>query len=161
MKAALRNTLRAACVGGGLLLAALGCNDAGREGDVGEAVPLVTLVAISGQGAADGLDTTVSLTVLLQDRTGKAGSFFNQVLFTNYEVDFVLLSGGGPAPVAAAGLINGGYTAIGSSATLDLDVVASGTEPTGSIVAAAIRVNGRDTLGRPVSFEHLVIIEFT
>jgi hypothetical protein len=161
MRVALRNALRAACVGGFLLLAALGCNDVGKEGDIGEAVPLVTLVAISGEGAGDGLDTVVSLTVLLQDRTGKASSFFNQVLFTNYQVTFTLLAGGGPAPAAAAGRSNAGYTAVGGSATLDLAVVASGGEPAGSTVAADIRVNGQDLLGRPVAFEHRVIIEFS
>jgi hypothetical protein len=162
MTDALRNTLRAACVGGALLVAALGCNDIGREGDIAEAVPLVTDVAISGQGAADGLDTVVSLTVKIEDRTGGgASSFFNEVLFTDYEVTFTLLSGAGPAPAAVTGLINSGYVPMGGTITLDLEVVAEGSEPSGSSVAADIRVNGHDLLGRPVAFEHRVIIEFT
>lgn len=161
MRTARGNTLRAACVGGALLLAALGCNDVGQEGDIGEAVPLVTAVTIAGQGAADGLDTSVSLSVFLKDRTGNAGSFFNEVLFTDFQVVFTLLGGAGPAPLSGAGLINGGYTAIGGTATIDMQVVLSGTEPTGSTVAADIRVSGHDTLGRPVAFEHRVIILFT
>jgi hypothetical protein len=162
MRAASRNTLRAACAGGALLVAALGCNDIGREGDIGEAVPLVTAVSISGQGSADGSDTIVSLTVTLEDRTGGgASSFFNDVLFTDFEVTFTLLSGGGPEPPAVTGLINAGYVPVGGTTTLDLRVVAEGSEPSGSIVAADIRVNGHDVLGRPVAFEHQVIIEFT
>ncbi|MGH9748764.1 MAG: hypothetical protein ACRD5D_05060 [Candidatus Polarisedimenticolia bacterium] len=163
MKDPLKSTLRAACAGVALLLVALlpGCNDIGDDGDIAEAVPVVTAVAITGAGAADGLDTTVGLTVFLKDRTGgKAGSFFNEVIFTDYSVTFTLLSGGA-APANATGLINTGFTAVGSSVVLGLVVVLSGSEPAGSTVAADLHVTGHDVNGRPINLDHQVIIIFT
>lgn len=158
MNSVMGRTLRAAAVGVALLAAGVACNDLGNEGDRAEAVVLVTGSAVAGASAADGLNTSVTLSLTVEDRTGSAaGSFFNDVVFQSYSVVFT------PTLVVPdiTGVVNSGYVPIGSTASLALDVVTSGMEAAGSTVMANIGVAGQDVNGRPVTFSTLVAITFT
>jgi len=156
MKSVTGRTLRAAAVGLALVATGLACNDIGNEGDRAEAVVLVTAAGVAGEGVADGLNTSVTLSLTVEDRTGSAGSFFNDVVFLNYSVVF------SPTAIVpdVTGLVNSGYVPIGGTATLTLDLVASGAEAAGSTVVGTVSVNGQDVNGRPVSFSHPVAIAF-
>ncbi len=156
MKSVTGRALRAVALGLALVAAGVACNDIGNEGDRAEAVVLVTATSVAGEGVADGLDTSVTLSLTVEDRTGTAGSFFNDVVFLTYSVVF------SPTAIVpdVSGVVNSGYVPIGGTATLNLDIVASGSEVAGSAVVGTVTVDGRDVNGRPVSFSHPVIVTF-
>jgi hypothetical protein len=158
MKSVTGRTLRLAVLGVALLAAGAGCNDIGNEGDVAEAVVLVTGVSVAGAGAGDGLNTSVTLSLTVEDRTGGyAESFFNDVVFTVYSVVF------SPTLVVpdVTGAVNSGYVPVGGTATLTLDIVTSGMEAAGATVIGTVSVTGHDVNGRPVNFSHPVAVTFT
>ena len=165
MMKASRNTVYAALAVLVFALPGIGCNDIGEQGDNAEAVPEVTAVAVAGESLLlSATDVTVTLTVLIKDRTGTATSFFNDVTFTDYSVEYALVGGAGPVPPNVAGVVNSGFVAVGSSADLVLTMIAATvkTGPTppaaGTLVQGDVKVNGHDNLDRPVTFTHPVNI---
>ncbi len=156
MKSVTGRALRAVALGLVLVAAGVACNDIGNEGDRAEAVVLVTAVGVAGEGVGDGLNTSVTLSLTVEDRTGSAGSFFNDVVFLTYSVVF------SPTAIVpdVSGMVNSGYVSIGGTATLTLDIVASGSEAAGSTVVGTVNVEGRDVNGRPVNFSHPVGVTF-
>ena len=143
-----------------LLAGTVSCNDIGEDGSRAEAVPLVTSIGVAGLsvGAAD--DTTATLTVALEDRTGSATSFFNDVNFTAYSVVFT------PTAIAPdiVGVFNTGFCAAGTSCTLIVTLVAAADKaaiPAGTILFGELEVVGRDVRGHDVSFTATIGLAFT
>lgn len=156
-----RNTVYAALAALAFALPGIGCNDIGDQGDNAEAVPEVTAVAVAGESLASTADVTATLTVLVKDRTGTATSFFNDVTFTDYTVQYALVGGGGPVPPDVTGVINSGFTAVGSSTDLVLTMILAADKAgiaAGTLIQGDVKVNGHDNLDRPVTLTHPVNI---
>lgn len=145
-----------------LVLLGSGCNDVGEDGNSAEVAVLVKSVATAGLSVSLGGDTTATLTLSLNDRTGgSAGSFFNSVTFIAYQAAFTNLSGG-LVPASISGPINSGYTSLGDTALLTLVLIpAAAPKPAaGDVVVASVKVTGEDYLGRPFSFTTDVALQF-
>ncbi len=156
-----RNTVYAALAALAFALPGNGCNDIGEQGDNAEAVIEVTAVATAGTSLASTADVTATLTVLVKDRTGTATSFFNDVTFTDYTVQYALVGGGGPVPPDVTGVINSGFTAVGSSTDLVLTMILAADKAgiaAGTLIQGDVKVNGHDNLDRPVTLTHPVNI---
>ncbi len=154
-----RNTVYAALAVLAFALPGIGCNDIGEQADNAEAVPEVTAVAVAGESLASAADVTVTLTVIIKDRTGTATSFFNDVTFTDYSVEYALVGGAGPVPPNVAGVVNSGFVAVGSSADLVLTMILAADKAgiaAGTLLQGDVKVNGHDNLDRPVTFTHPV-----
>jgi len=156
-----RNTVYAALAVLAFALPGIGCNDIGDQGDNAEAVPVVTAVAMAGESLASAADVTVTLTVLIKDRTGTATSFFNDVTFTDYSIEYALVGGAGPVSPNVAGVVNSGFVAVGSSVALNLTMILAADKAgiaSGTLLQGDVKVNGHDNLDRPVTFTHPVNI---
>ena len=141
-----------------LMLPMVACNDHDNP-DNGEGVPRVIGVTNSGTSLAAVTEPVVSeVEVVIEDRSGSSGSFFNAVTFTNYTVDYF-----GVVPSITNGVINTAFIPVGSTGTLSLTVLSpadKGGFGVGSGLAGALHVDGQDLLGNPVSFDSALVIVF-
>ena len=142
-----------------LMLPMVGCNDHDNP-DNGEGVPVVLSTTFTGTSVAVLTDDVVAdLDVMIEDRSGSSGSFYNAVTFTNYTVEyFGVVANPGP------GVISTAFIPMGSSATLSLTVLpgaSKGGFGAGTALPGLLHVDGHDLLGNPVSFESALAIIFT
>ena len=158
-----KNRLAAIAAVALLLVATTSCNNIGDDADDGEAVPLVTSITFAGLSVAAADDTTATITVFLEDRTGgNAGSFFNDVNFTDYSATFTTSTV--PNKVGA---FNTTFCQIGASCVLTIDLVSAADKaliPPASLpvnLFAEVVVEGRDTRGHAVEFTATVAFQIT
>ncbi len=145
-----------------LLATTVACNQH-DDPDEGEAVIRVTAQAFTGVSlAAAAEDVAVKLSLSIEDRSGLSGSFFNDVIFTDYEVNFSIVA----PPTSGVGLISTVACPMGGTCELSL-VLITAAEKTGSGFAAGdtffatLIVSGQDLRGRPVTFDALVVVTLT
>jgi hypothetical protein len=128
------------------------CNDHDDASD-GEAVVEVTATTLTGNETA-GTAVFATLSLKLQDRSGIANSFFNDVLFTSYTVSST-------TAVDINGLITTNACPIGGTCELTLEVVGSGDSlGTGGVHHVVVQVQGMDLNGNPVSFTHQIAVSY-
>lgn len=144
-----------------LLATTVSCNQH-DDPDEGEAVIRITAQTSSGISlAAATEDVVVKLSLSIEDRSGLSTSFFNDVLFTDYEVAFTVAP-----PTSGTGLISTAACPMGGTCELSL-VMITAAEKTGSGFGAGdtffvdVLVSGQDLRGRPVTFNALVVITLT
>jgi hypothetical protein len=137
----------------------IACNDL-DDADSGEAVVEVTATTLAGNDLLVAEDVFATLTLSLQDRSGIANSFFNDVLFTSYTVSFTS-DGVAPVPATVNGLITTNACPIGGTCDLTLFMVAEGARGgSGTAQFGLVRVQGMDLNGNPVRFTHQVVIPY-
>ncbi len=135
------------------------CNDH-DDPDDGEVVVEVTATTLAGNDTAVAEDVFATLTLSLQDRSGIANSFFNDVLFTSYTVSF---NPNFPTPPLAisGGVITTNACPIGGTCDLTLFMVAEGERGgAGTAQVGIVQVQGMDLNGNPVTFTHQVVIPY-
>ena len=131
------------------------CNDF-DDADDGEVVVEVTATTLAGTDTAVGEDVFATLTLSLQDRSGIATSFFNDVLFTSYTVSFTTA----PPTDITTGVITTNACPIGGTCDLTLFMVDQGERVAGGTQVGIVRVQGMDLNGNPVNFTHQVVISY-
>ncbi len=133
-----------------LVLAAGSCN---RHDDpeTAEGVPVVSAITYNGVSVSDPTtDVVANLTVKIEDRNGNANTFFNEVTFTDYTVEYF-----GVVPNPPPGVISTGFIPVGSTGSLFLTVLPAADKAgfmAGQALLGRLQVNGHDLLGNPVSF---------
>ncbi len=140
-----------------LMLPMVACNDHDNP-DNGEGVPRVIGTTFTGTSLAAPEAVVAEIEVMIEDRSGSSGAFFNAVTFTNYTVDYF-----GVVPSITTGVINTAYISVGSTGNLSLTVLspaAKGGFAVGDGLAGLLHVDGQDLLGNPVSFESVLIMVF-
>ena len=136
------------------------CNDHDDPSD-GEVVVEVTATTLEGNAGGAAADVFATLTLSLQDRSGIANSFFNDVLFTSYTASFTS-DGVAPIPSAFSGVITSNACPIGGTCELTLFLVPNDDKgPAGSHQMAIVQVQGMDLNGNPVTFTHQIVIPYS
>jgi hypothetical protein len=130
------------------------CNDFDDAKD-GEVVVEVTSTILAGNDGS--ADVFATLTLLMQDRSGRASSFFNDVQFTGYTVNFTTA----PPTNITNGVITSNACPIGGSCDLVIFLVAQGEQgAAGTAHVGIVQVRGMDLNGNPVTFTHQVAIPY-
>jgi hypothetical protein len=129
------------------------CNDHDDASD-GEAVVEVTATTLAGNESG-GTDVFATLTLKLQDRSGIATSFFNDVLFTRYTVSNIT----NPGADIVDGVITTNACPIGGTCELTLELVRGGGAA-GTADAVIVQVNGMDLNGNHVGFTHQIAVPY-
>lgn len=135
------------------------CNDHDDASD-GEAVVEVTATVLAGNDTAVAEDVSATLTLKLQDRSGIATSFFNDVVFTSYTASFTS-DGVAPVPLGVNGVITTNACPIGGTCDLTIFLVAQGSRGgAGTAQFAIVQVRGMDLNGNSVTFTHQIAIPY-
>lgn len=140
-----------------LMLPMVACNDHDDPED-GEGVPRVLGTSFTGTSLASAEPVVADIEVMIEDRSGGSGSFFNAVTFTDYTIDYFGVVANPPP-----GVISTAFISIGSTGTLSLTVLLAADKAgfaAGQALAGRIHVNGHDLLGNPVSFDSDLAIVF-
>ncbi len=155
----LRFSLRLAALAAvALMLPVLACNDHDDPED-GQGVPRVLSTTYTGTSLAAATELVGAvLEVMIEDRSGSSGTFFNAVTFTDYTVDYF-----GVAPNVSQGVIGTAFISVGAKGTLTLGVLSAadkGAFAAGQALYGRLHVNGHDLLGNHVSFDSDLVIVF-
>jgi hypothetical protein len=158
MLALKKDALRALVLALGALAVVLACNNA--VDDPSQSATLIEVVSATpvSSDPTSAVDDSTTMVLKAQPRNPSATTFFNDVTFTDYRVEY-------SAELAnIAGVISTGYVPAGGSATLTLVVVRGadkGLAVAGTTINARITVNGKDLSGHNVSFTATVPVTFT
>jgi hypothetical protein len=138
-----------------VLAVAPACNEHDDPGQA-EGVVLVTGVTTAGTSVAAAVDTTATLSYMVNPRAASVSGFYNSVTLTSYTVSF------SPAVVATmSGAISTAYCPMGGTCNVVLSLVPVGSKPgAGTTVIATVEVDGRDTNDNPVNFSAVVPLTF-
>jgi len=129
------------------------CNDYDDASD-GEAVVEVTATNLTGN-ETPGTDVYAALTLKLQDRSGLATSFFNDVLFTSYTAT----NATNPGASIGSSAITTNACPIGGTCELTLLIVKGGGSAP-AVDTVIVQVQGMDLNGNPVSFSHQISVPY-
>lgn len=159
MLALKRNSLLASVLALFALAAVIACSSVGNNPDGSDTViEVLEVTPVSSDPTNTAVDDTTTITLQALPRNELATTFFNDVTFKTFDIEYSALLASG------SGTITTGYIPTGSTATLTLVVVPGAVKDAafaGSVVTARITVQGEDFSGRDLSFTAVTTISFT
>jgi len=159
MLALKRNSLLASVLALVALAAVIACSSVGNNPDGSDTViEVLDVTPVSSDPTKGTVNDSTTITLMAIPRNDLATTFFNDVMFSSYDVGYSALL------ASVSGTITTGYTPSGSTATLTLVVVPGAAKDaafSGSVITARITVHGKDFSGRDLSFTAVTTITFT
>jgi hypothetical protein len=159
MSALKKNTLLAAVLALAALAAVIACGDLGNNPDHSDTIiEVVSTSPVSSDPTNTAVSDSTTIVLKALPRNEAATTFFNDVTFTDFRVEYSALL------AAGSGFVTTGYVPSGGTATLTLEVVPGALKSgafAGSTIVADITVNGQDLSGHDLSFTATTTITFT
>ncbi len=140
-----------------LMLPMVACNDH-DDPDNAEGVARVLGTTYTGTSkmVMPAEDVVAAVEVMIEDRSGNSGSFFNAVTFTSFTRD----CGGFPAPITN-GVISTAFISVGGTGKISFHILTDLQKQgmaAGTGVSCLYHVDGQDLLGNPVSFDAILVV---